>query len=174
MFLTWAVVFLQHSAMAESSAAAVAAAGTAAPTVLDELLEITAQSLVRTEVAEHYEVIRELGRGKYGHVMLVTHRQRGKEPTAPYELLCLPPLARVVGGLVAPQDQARWEVPRESGGTGTSPAGDHPISPSQGAGDARRQPRTSGKVIVMRWVQGQAGKSIHKSGSWLATGTDVI
>uniref|UniRef100_A0A8C8BFR8 Serine/threonine-protein kinase SBK2 n=1 Tax=Otus sunia TaxID=257818 RepID=A0A8C8BFR8_9STRI len=65
----------QHSAMAESSAAA--AAGTAAPTVLDELLEITAQSLVRTEVAEHYEVIRELGRGKYGHVMLVTHRQRG-------------------------------------------------------------------------------------------------
>uniref|UniRef100_A0A8C0EFN7 Serine/threonine-protein kinase SBK2 n=1 Tax=Bubo bubo TaxID=30461 RepID=A0A8C0EFN7_BUBBB len=75
MFLTQAVVFLQHSAMAESSA--VAAAGTAAPTVLDELLEITAQSLVRTEVAEHYEVIRELGRGKYGHVMLVTHRQRG-------------------------------------------------------------------------------------------------
>ncbi|KFV60898.1 Serine/threonine-protein kinase SBK2, partial [Tyto alba] len=63
--------------MAESSAAAVAAAGTAGPTVLDELLEITAQSLVRTEVAEHYEVIRELGRGKYGHVMLVTHRQRG-------------------------------------------------------------------------------------------------
>ncbi|XP_074753941.1 LOW QUALITY PROTEIN: serine/threonine-protein kinase SBK2-like [Athene noctua] len=73
--LAKAVVFLQHSAMAESSAAAVA--GTAAPTVLDELLEITAQSLVRTEVAEHYEVIRELGRGKYGHVMLVTHRQRG-------------------------------------------------------------------------------------------------
>ncbi|KAM6135252.1 LOW QUALITY PROTEIN: serine/threonine-protein kinase SBK2-like [Pterocles gutturalis] len=68
-----AVVFLQRSAMTESSAAA----ATAAPTVLDELLEITAQSLVRTEVAEHYEVIRELGRGKYGHVMLVTHRQRG-------------------------------------------------------------------------------------------------
>lgn len=81
IFLTWAVVFLQHSAMAESSAATAAAtaAGTAAPTVLDELLEITAQSLVRAEVAEHYEVIRELGRGKYGHVMLVTHRQRGKD-----------------------------------------------------------------------------------------------
>ncbi|NWZ22790.1 SBK2 kinase, partial [Asarcornis scutulata] len=61
--------------MAESSAAP--ATVTAAPTVLDELLEITAQSLVRTEVAEHYEVIRELGRGKYGHVVLVTHRQRG-------------------------------------------------------------------------------------------------
>ncbi|XP_071592786.1 LOW QUALITY PROTEIN: serine/threonine-protein kinase SBK2-like [Heliangelus exortis] len=68
-----AMVFLQHSAMAKSSAAAVSVA----PTVLEELLEITAQSLVRTEVAEHYEVIRELGRGKYGHVMLVTHRQRG-------------------------------------------------------------------------------------------------
>uniref|UniRef100_A0A8C5X0R3 Serine/threonine-protein kinase SBK2 n=1 Tax=Malurus cyaneus samueli TaxID=2593467 RepID=A0A8C5X0R3_9PASS len=54
-----------------------AAAGRAAPTKLEELLEITAQSLVRAEVAEHYEVIRELGRGKYGHVMLVTHRQRG-------------------------------------------------------------------------------------------------
>lgn len=84
MFLTWAVVFPQCSAMAETSAAA--ASGTAAPTVLDELLEITAQSLVRTEVSEHYEVIRELGRGKYGHVVLVTHRQRGKELTAPKEL----------------------------------------------------------------------------------------
>ncbi|XP_025904335.1 serine/threonine-protein kinase SBK2-like [Nothoprocta perdicaria] len=62
-----------HPAMAKSSAVAV----TTAPAVLDELLQITAQSLVRMEVAEHYEVIRELGRGKYGHVVLVTHRQRG-------------------------------------------------------------------------------------------------
>lgn len=118
MFLTRAVVFLQRSAMAESSAAAVAAAGTAAPTVLDELLEITAQSLVRTEVAEHYEVIRELGRGKYGHVMLVTHRQRGKELTAPYELLCLAssPLARVLGGLVGPWGQAPGMVGGSPGG----------------------------------------------------------
>lgn len=110
MFLTWAVMFLQHSEMAESSAAA--AAGTAAPAVLDELLEITAQSLVRTEVAEHYEVIRELGRGKYGHVMLVTHRQRGKELNAPYELLCRAsfPLVRVLGGLVAPWGEARGMV----------------------------------------------------------------
>ncbi|XP_068787502.1 serine/threonine-protein kinase SBK2 isoform X2 [Struthio camelus] len=51
----------KHSAMAESSAVAVAV--TTAPAVLDELLEITAQSLVRMEVAEHYEVIQELGRG---------------------------------------------------------------------------------------------------------------
>ncbi|XP_064517161.1 serine/threonine-protein kinase SBK2-like [Pseudopipra pipra] len=77
MSLTLTVVFLQHSAMADSSAATAAVSGTAAPTMLHELLEITAQSLVRAEVTEHYEVIRELGRGKYGHVMLVTHRQRG-------------------------------------------------------------------------------------------------
>uniref|UniRef100_A0A8C3XS89 Serine/threonine-protein kinase SBK2 n=2 Tax=Chelydra serpentina TaxID=8475 RepID=A0A8C3XS89_CHESE len=51
--------------------------GAAALAMLDEMLEITAQSLVHTEVAEHYQVIRELGRGKYGHVVLVTHRQRG-------------------------------------------------------------------------------------------------
>ncbi|NXU07057.1 SBK2 kinase, partial [Buphagus erythrorhynchus] len=63
--------------MAESSAMTAAMSERAAPTKLEELLEITAQSLVRAEVAEHYEVIRELGRGKYGHVMLVTHRQRG-------------------------------------------------------------------------------------------------
>uniref|UniRef100_A0A8D2NJV1 Serine/threonine-protein kinase SBK2 n=1 Tax=Zonotrichia albicollis TaxID=44394 RepID=A0A8D2NJV1_ZONAL len=63
--------------MAESSAVTAAVPERAAPTKLEELLEITAQSLVRTEVAEHYEVVRELGRGKYGHVMLVTHRQRG-------------------------------------------------------------------------------------------------
>lgn len=71
----------------------------AAPTKLEELLEITAQSLVRAEVAEHYEVVRELGRGKYGHVMLVTHRQRGKELTVPCELLCLVsfPLSRARG-----------------------------------------------------------------------------
>ncbi|NXF84703.1 SBK2 kinase, partial [Eubucco bourcierii] len=62
---------LQHSAMAETPPR------TAVPTILEELLEITAQSLLHTEVSEHYEVIRELGRGKYGHVMLVTHRQRG-------------------------------------------------------------------------------------------------
>ncbi|NWU90038.1 SBK2 kinase, partial [Upupa epops] len=73
--------------MTETSA--VTAAGTAASTLLSELLEITAQSLVRTEVAEHYEVIRELGRGKYGHVMLVTHRQRHKEWAVPWTPMAL-------------------------------------------------------------------------------------
>uniref|UniRef100_A0A8C3SV27 Serine/threonine-protein kinase SBK2 n=1 Tax=Chelydra serpentina TaxID=8475 RepID=A0A8C3SV27_CHESE len=64
------VVSLQDSVMAQCP-------GAAALAMLDEMLEITAQSLVHTEVAEHYQVIRELGRGKYGHVVLVTHRQRG-------------------------------------------------------------------------------------------------
>lgn len=132
MSLTWAVVFLQHLSMAESSAVAAAAAGTAAPAMLEELLEITAQSLVRTEVAEHYEVIRELGRGKYGHVMLVTHRQRGKELTVPCEPLCLvSSLTRVLGGLVVPWGQApcTMGVSRGTLRTGPPQPGSIPLCP---------------------------------------------
>lgn len=122
--------------------------------MLDELLEITAQSLVRTEVAEHYEVIRELGRGKYGHVVLVTHRQRGKELTAPYELLCLVSfsLARTPCGLVAPWG---W-VPGVAGGARRNQQGrglpdrDHPIDPNQGVGQDRETARATGKTEVMR------------------------
>uniref|UniRef100_A0A8C6XE80 SH3 domain binding kinase family member 2 n=1 Tax=Naja naja TaxID=35670 RepID=A0A8C6XE80_NAJNA len=44
---------------------------------LTDMLEITAQSLVHMEVAEHYQIIKELGKGKYGQVVLVMHRQRG-------------------------------------------------------------------------------------------------
>lgn len=122
LFLTQALVFLQSSAMAENSSVAVAP--TAAPTMLEELLEITAQSLVRTEVAEHYEVIRELGRGKYGHVMLVTHRQRGKELAAPCELLCSvsSPLAHMHGLMGSWVFGARSvrRFPREPTGQGPS------------------------------------------------------
>lgn len=145
IFLTLAVVFLQRSAMAENSAVTAAVSGRAAPTKLEELLEITAQSLVRAEVAEHYEVIRELGRGKYGHVMLVTHRQRGKELAVPCELLCLvsSPLTRAWGGLVVPQGQApgvAGRIPRETSRMGTSPATNHSITSSQGPGDSRSSP----------------------------------
>lgn len=141
MFLTLAVVFLQRSAMAESPAVTAAVSGRAAPTKLEELLEITAQSLVRAEVAEHYEVIRELGRGKYGHVMLVTHRQRGKELAVPCEPLCLVSslLTRAWGGLVVPQGQApgmAGRIPRETSRMGTSPARNHSITFSQGPGDS--------------------------------------
>uniref|UniRef100_A0A8C6ZRM8 SH3 domain binding kinase family member 2 n=1 Tax=Nothoprocta perdicaria TaxID=30464 RepID=A0A8C6ZRM8_NOTPE len=56
----------------------------------DELLQITAQSLVRMEVAEHYEVIRELGRGKYGHVVLGASNTFSPSTGTPMALKLLP------------------------------------------------------------------------------------
>ncbi|KAG7256755.1 hypothetical protein CRUP_009768 [Coryphaenoides rupestris] len=44
---------------------------------IDELMELTAQSLSQLEISEHFNVIKEIGRGKYGKVLLVTHRRRG-------------------------------------------------------------------------------------------------
>lgn len=172
MFLTLAVVFLPHSAMAKSSALTAAMPEGAAPTKIEELLEITAQSLVRAEVAEHYEVVRELGRGKYGHVMLVTHRQRGKELTAPHELLCLVSSSVTkawgrgwAGGTLGPDTRHGREDPQGDQQDGDIPSQEPSQYISQGPGDARGQPRISGKIIVIRQVQGQAGKLIHKSGS---------
>lgn len=40
---------------------------------LDELIEITSQSLAQLEIQEHFNIIKEIGRGKYGKVLLVTH-----------------------------------------------------------------------------------------------------
>lgn len=45
--------------------------------LIDELMELTAQSLSHLEIQEHFNVIKEIGRGKYGKVLLVTHRFRG-------------------------------------------------------------------------------------------------
>jgi hypothetical protein len=45
---------------------------------IDELMELTAQSLSQLEIKEHFNVIKEIGRGKYGRVLLVTHRCRGQ------------------------------------------------------------------------------------------------
>nr|XP_033815898.1 serine/threonine-protein kinase SBK2-like [Geotrypetes seraphini] len=45
--------------------------------LLQDMMVLTAQNLTRMEVADHYRVIKELGKGKYGKVTLVTHRQRG-------------------------------------------------------------------------------------------------
>ncbi|XP_036389799.1 serine/threonine-protein kinase SBK1 [Megalops cyprinoides] len=45
--------------------------------LIDELIELTAQSLSNLEIQEHFNVIKEIGRGKYGKVLLVTHRCRG-------------------------------------------------------------------------------------------------
>nr|XP_020663016.1 serine/threonine-protein kinase SBK2 [Pogona vitticeps] len=51
--------------------------GMEAQALLEDMLEITAQNLVHMEVTEHYKIIKELGKGKYGQVVLVTHRKRG-------------------------------------------------------------------------------------------------
>lgn len=45
--------------------------------LIDELMELTAQSLADLEIQEHFNIIKEIGRGKYGKVLLVTHRFRG-------------------------------------------------------------------------------------------------
>ncbi|KAK7884017.1 hypothetical protein WMY93_027140 [Mugilogobius chulae] len=44
---------------------------------VEELMEITAQSLVDLEIQDRFDVIKEIGRGKYGRVLLVMHRCRG-------------------------------------------------------------------------------------------------
>lgn len=44
---------------------------------IDELIEITAQSLAQLEIQEHFNIIKEIGRGKYGKVLLVTHCFKG-------------------------------------------------------------------------------------------------
>lgn len=51
--------------------------GSADGSLIDELMELTAQSLSQLEIEEHFNVIKEIGRGKYGKVLLVTHRCRG-------------------------------------------------------------------------------------------------
>ncbi|KAM9830628.1 serine/threonine-protein kinase SBK1 isoform X3 [Syngnathus typhle] len=45
--------------------------------LIDELMVLTSQSLTQLEIQEHFNVIKEIGRGKYGKVLLVTHRFRG-------------------------------------------------------------------------------------------------
>uniref|UniRef100_A0A672I4S3 Si:dkey-8e10.3 n=1 Tax=Salarias fasciatus TaxID=181472 RepID=A0A672I4S3_SALFA len=51
--------------------------GLADGSLIDELIELTAQSLGSLEIKEHFNIIKEIGRGKYGKVLLVTHRFRG-------------------------------------------------------------------------------------------------
>lgn len=45
---------------------------------LDELMELTAQSLSHLEIKEHINIIKEIGWGEYDKVLLVTHHCRGK------------------------------------------------------------------------------------------------
>ncbi|KAF6723112.1 Serine/threonine-protein kinase SBK2 [Oryzias melastigma] len=51
--------------------------GLADGSLIDELMELTAQSINHLEIQERFNVIKEIGRGKYGKVLLVTHRCRG-------------------------------------------------------------------------------------------------
>lgn len=51
--------------------------GLADGSLIDELIELTAQSLGNLEIQEHFNIIKEIGRGKFGKVLLVTHRFRG-------------------------------------------------------------------------------------------------
>lgn len=50
---------------------------TAAPKLLEELCLLTAQSLSPMETTEHFQVLKMLGEGSYGRVMLAVHKQRG-------------------------------------------------------------------------------------------------
>ncbi|XP_068432192.1 serine/threonine-protein kinase SBK2 [Clinocottus analis] len=49
----------------------------AATKLLDELCHLTAQSLTPMDTSEHFQVLKLLGEGSYGKVMLAVHKQRG-------------------------------------------------------------------------------------------------
>ncbi|XP_034017009.1 serine/threonine-protein kinase SBK2-like [Thalassophryne amazonica] len=50
---------------------------TAAPKLLDEMCHLMAQSLITLDTSEHFQVLKLLGEGSYGKVMLAVHRKRG-------------------------------------------------------------------------------------------------
>lgn len=45
---------------------------------LDELCYLSAQALPSLKVSEHFQVVKLLGEGSYGKVMLAVHRKRGE------------------------------------------------------------------------------------------------
>ncbi|XP_074049771.1 serine/threonine-protein kinase SBK2 [Macrotis lagotis] len=51
--------------------------GQAAARTLEDMLTLSSQALVQAEVEDLYDEVRQLGQGRFGRVMLVTHRQRG-------------------------------------------------------------------------------------------------
>lgn len=50
----------------------------AATKLLDEMCHLTAQSLTAMDTSEHFKVLKLLGEGSYGKVMLAVHRKRGE------------------------------------------------------------------------------------------------
>lgn len=63
--------------------------GLADDSLIDELMELTEQSLARLEIQERFDIVKEIGRGKYGKVLLVTHRFRGAAANETHGLSCL-------------------------------------------------------------------------------------
>ncbi|KAG8520592.1 Serine/threonine-protein kinase SBK2 [Galemys pyrenaicus] len=51
--------------------------GQEAALALEDMMALSSQTLVRAEVDELYQQVRPLGQGRYGRVLLVTHRQKG-------------------------------------------------------------------------------------------------
>lgn len=49
----------------------------AAAQELDELAFLSAQAMPSLKVSEHFQVVKLLGEGSYGKVMLAVHRKRG-------------------------------------------------------------------------------------------------
>lgn len=54
--------------------------GQEAALALEDMMTLSAQTLVRAEVDELYQQVRPLGQGRFGQVLLVTHRQKGTRP----------------------------------------------------------------------------------------------
>lgn len=50
---------------------------TAATKLLDEMCHLTAQSITTMDTSEHFNVLKLLGEGSYGKVMLAVHKKRG-------------------------------------------------------------------------------------------------
>lgn len=50
----------------------------AAVKLLDEMCHLTAQSLTTMDTSEHFRVLKLMGEGSYGKVMLAVHRKRGE------------------------------------------------------------------------------------------------
>ncbi|CAK6437497.1 unnamed protein product [Pipistrellus nathusii] len=51
--------------------------GQEAALALEDMMALSAQTLVRAELDELYQQVRPLGEGRFGRVLLVTHRQKG-------------------------------------------------------------------------------------------------
>uniref|UniRef100_A0A3Q2YA70 Si:ch211-171h4.3 n=1 Tax=Hippocampus comes TaxID=109280 RepID=A0A3Q2YA70_HIPCM len=49
----------------------------AATRLLDDMCHLTAQSLIKLETSEHFQVVKLLGEGSYGKVMLAVHNKSG-------------------------------------------------------------------------------------------------